>query len=68
MRRRKGDAFIHLMQIQKEELAGSLGVNKHECFYFAVSLPLRKIKATDFNKFQELLSRSFGSKAEEKVN
>lgn len=56
------------MPIQKEELAGSLGVNKHERFYFAISLPLRKIKAMDFNKFQELLSRSFGSKAEEKAN
>lgn len=43
MRRRKADAFIHLMPIQKEELAGSLGVNKPECFYFAISLPLKKI-------------------------
>lgn len=59
---------MHLMPIQKEELAGSLGENKHECFYRATSLSPRKIKAMDFNKFQELLSRSFGSKAEEKVN
>lgn len=56
------------MPIQKEELAGSLGANKHERSYSAISLPLRKIKAMDFNEFQELLSRSFGSKAEEKVN
>lgn len=56
------------MPIQKGELAGSLGENKQECFYCATSLPPRKIKAMDFNKFQELLSRSFGSKAEEKGN
>lgn len=59
--------FVHLMPVQKEELAGSLGANKHEHICLAISLPLRKIKAMDF-KFQELPSRSSGSKAEEKVN
>lgn len=44
------------------------GCDRHERFAFAASPPPRKIKAMDFNEFQELLSRSFGSKVEKKMN
>lgn len=53
---------------QKEGLAACPGENKHECSHCAASLLLREMKAMDFNTFQELLSRSLGSTAEEKVN